>query len=78
MLTHRPWLCSSPGMSIHPCQSVVEGLPEEPKLLHEVRVRLIEPWERSRFDELLAREHYLKNATVVGQVLRYAAEFEGQ
>jgi hypothetical protein len=65
-------------MSIHLSQSVVDGLPQEPKLLHEVRVRLIEPSERSRFDELLAREHYLKNATVVGQVLRYVAEFEGQ
>jgi hypothetical protein len=41
-------------------------------------VRLIEPSERPRFDELLTREHYLKNATVVGQTLRYVAEFGDQ
>jgi Domain of unknown function (DUF4338)/DDE_Tnp_1-associated len=41
-------------------------------------VRLIEPAEQSRFDELLAREHYLKNSTVVGQALRYVAQYEGQ
>lgn len=46
--------------------------------MHQVRVRLLEPSERSRFDELLTREHYLKNATVVGQALRYVAEFEDQ
>jgi hypothetical protein len=65
-------------MSIHLAETVVEGLPQEPMLLRNVRVRLIEPLEQSRFDELLAREHYLKNATVVGQVLRYVAEYEGQ
>jgi hypothetical protein len=65
-------------MSIHLSETIVEGLPQEPKLLGDVQVRLIEPSERSGFDELLSREHYLKNATVVGQVLRYVAEYEGQ
>jgi hypothetical protein len=65
-------------MSIHLSEAVVEGLPQEPMLLREVRVRLIEPAEQSRFDELLAREHYLKNSTVVGQALRYVAQYEGQ
>ena len=65
-------------MSIHLSETVVEGLPQEAMLLREVRVRLIEPAEQSRFDELLAREHYLKNSTVVGQALRYVAQYEGQ
>ena len=54
------------------------GLPPEPKLLSAVTVRLIEDSERARFDELLATEHYLKNPTVVGAVLRYVAEYQGQ
>jgi hypothetical protein len=65
-------------MSIHLSDSVVAELPQEPKLLSEVSVRLLEPSERARFDELLSREHYLKNATVVGQTLRYLAEYERQ
>ena len=78
MLAQRSRVCFSQGMSIHLSEAVVEGLPQEPKLLRHVNVRLIEPSERSRFDELLTREHYLKNATVVGQALRYVAEYEGQ
>src|SRR5881409_3814692 len=65
-------------MSIHLSDSVVEGLPQEAHLLRDVSVRLIEPSERARFEELLCREHYLKNATVVGQALRYVAEYQGQ
>ena len=46
--------------------------------MKEVIVRLIEESERAAFDELLVREHYLKNATAVGQVLRYVAEYHGR
>ncbi len=65
-------------MSIHLADSFAGGLPPEPRLLSAVTVRLIAESERGRFDELLATEHYLKNPTVVGQVLRYVAEYEGQ
>src|SRR6266550_2797842 len=65
-------------MSIHLSDSVVAGLPQESHLLRDVSVRLIEPSEQARFDDLLSREHYLKNATVVGQTLRYVAEYERQ
>jgi len=41
-------------------------------------VRLIEESERAAFDDLLVREHYLKSATAVGQVLRYVAEYQGR
>src|ERR1041384_3545462 len=78
LLARRSRLCFSQGMSIHLSNALIEGLPQEPMLLKSVSVRLVEPAERSRFDELLCREHYLKNATVVGQVLRYVAEYQGQ
>jgi len=65
-------------MSIHLTDRVTDGLPPEAMLRRDVGVRLIEPSEQGRFDELLVREHYLKNATVVGQALRYVAEYEGQ
>jgi hypothetical protein len=71
-------VCFSGGMSIHLSDALVAGLPQEALLLREVRLRLIEPLEQARFDELLAKEHYLKNAAVVGQVLRYVAEYQGQ
>jgi hypothetical protein len=65
-------------MSIHLADSFAGSLPPEPRLLNAVTVRLIAESERGRFDELLATEHYLKNPTAVGQVLRYLAEYEGQ
>jgi hypothetical protein len=65
-------------MSVHLSDNVKAGLPPEPRLLDAVRVRLISEAERVGYDELLEKEHYLKNATVVGQVLRYVAEYEGR
>lgn len=65
-------------MSVHLADSVRLGLPPEPKLLDAVTVRLITESERGRFDQLLESEHYLKNATAVGQVLRYVAEYQDQ
>jgi hypothetical protein len=47
-------------------------------LLQQVRVRLILPQERERFDELLEQKHYLKSARLGGQSLRYVAEVDGQ
>jgi hypothetical protein len=43
-----------------------------------VTVRLIKDGEGQRFDEELVTKHYLKNATAVGRVLRYVAEYQGQ
>lgn len=50
----------------------------EQDLLDHVTVRLIRPEERAVFDELLIKEHYLHNAELVGEQLRYVAEHEGQ
>jgi hypothetical protein len=52
--------------------------PSEQDLLDHVTVRLIRPEERAAFDELLIKEHYLHNADLVGEQLRYVAEHAGQ
>ena len=52
--------------------------PAEQDLLDHVTVRLIRPEERAAFDELLIKEHYLHNAELVGEQLRYVAEHDGQ
>ncbi|SRR6266542_2412746 len=65
-------------MSICYGKEDVEGKPSESRLLREVTVRLMEPEERERYDQLLEREHYLHNANAIGQVLRYVAEYRGQ
>jgi len=65
-------------MSVHVLDEIPAGLPREATVLDEVSVRLIQESERARFDELLTREHYLKNSTAVGAVLRYVAEYRGQ
>lgn len=51
---------------------------EQQALLDGVQVRLIGPDERARFDHLIATEHYLCNAQLVGEQLRYVAEYRGQ
>ena len=51
---------------------------EQQALLDGVQVRLIEAGERERFDRLIVTEHYLANAQLVGEQLRYVAEYQGQ
>jgi hypothetical protein len=65
-------------MSVHLFEGSIAGTPPEPWLLEAVTLRLIYDSERERFDEELATKHYLKNARVVGRVLRYVAEYRGQ
>ena len=66
-------------MSIHYAEEKVGDLPGEKRLLREVTVRLIgEQNEQHRHGQLLEEEHYLHNATAVGRVLRYVAEYRGQ
>lgn len=50
----------------------------EQDVLRGMTVRLIQPEERARFDELLVREHYLHSATLVGEQLRYVVEDRGR
>jgi len=50
----------------------------EPDVLKRVTVRLLREDERPQFDALLREKHYLHEATLVGQTLRYVAELDGQ
>lgn len=45
----------------------------EQAVLDELDVRLIRPEERARYDQLIEQQHYLKNADLVGEQLRYVA-----
>ena len=51
---------------------------EEPNLLKGVQIRLLLPEERERFDQLMDQQHYLGNAQLVGEQVRYVAEYQGQ
>jgi hypothetical protein len=62
-------------MSVHLFDGPIKGTPPEPLLIEGVTLRLIEESERQRFDQELVNKHYLKNANVVGRVLRYVAEY---
>lgn len=52
--------------------------PDEQEILTHLAVRLVRPEEIKRFDQLLAQHHYLKNGHLVGEHLRYVAEYRGQ
>lgn len=44
---------------------------DEQSLLEELEVRLMLPGERTQWNQLVRRHHYLKNARLVGEQLRY-------
>ena len=50
----------------------------EPNILGRIKVKLVLPEERERFDELLTQRHYLHSARIGGQSLRYIAELDGE
>ena len=50
---------------------------DQQALLQGVELRLLQPEERARFDQLLITEHYLKSAQLVGEQLRYVAQYQG-
>src|SRR5260221_10735777 len=52
--------------------------PAEAAVLDQITVRLIRPDEQDRWDQMVSQHHYLKNANLVGEQLRYVAEHEGQ
>ena len=43
----------------------------EAVLLSQLEIRLIAPEERPRWDQEICEHHYLENANLVGEVLRY-------
>jgi hypothetical protein len=51
---------------------------DEQEILSHLVVAPIPPDEAARFDQLLAQHHYLKDARLVGEHLRYVATYRGQ
>lgn len=52
--------------------------PAEAVVLNEITVRLIQPEEQARWDQLINQHHYLKNANLVGERLCYVVEYQGR
>ena len=51
----------------------------EQQVLDGLQVRLLTaPKDKARFDQLIAEHHYLKDATLVGEQLRYVASYQGR
>ncbi len=51
----------------------------EQAVLDGLNLRLLtDPEDKQRWDELVIEHHYLKNASMVGEQLRYVAEYQGQ
>jgi hypothetical protein len=51
----------------------------EQAVLDGLNLRLLtEPEDRRRWDDLVIEHHYLKSASMVGEQLRYVAEYQGQ
>lgn len=52
---------------------------DEQHLLDHLQVRLLtSPKDKARADKLIVEHHYLKDATLVGEQLRYVATYQGQ
>jgi uncharacterized protein DUF4338/DDE family transposase len=52
---------------------------EQPPFLDELEVRcVVDPAETQRWDDLVCEQHYLGNANLVGEQLRYVVTFQGQ
>ena len=52
--------------------------PTEQDVLDKVTVRLIQEHEKSQWNEIIERDHYLHNPRLVGEQLRYVAEVDGE
>jgi hypothetical protein len=51
---------------------------EQPSVLNELEVRcLVDPAEIQRWNDLVCKHHYLENANLVGEQLRYVGTFRG-
>lgn len=52
--------------------------PVEAAVVEQIEVRLVRPEEEARWEELMSHHHYLKSGRMVGEQLRYVAEYQGQ
>src|SRR5216684_7539834 len=67
-----------PGMKQKKFPCFRQPSADEQEILTQLLVRPARPEEVERLDELLAQHHYLKNAHLVGEHLRYVAEYGEQ
>ena len=70
------WTFSAPLLQA--CVMVVARFANEVDVVKRVKVRLLEAHEQPEFDRHLIEKHYLHDATLAGQSLRYVAELDGQ
>ena len=52
--------------------------PDEQEILTHLVVRPVPAEQVEQFDRLITQHHYLKSAQLVGEQLRYVAEYRGQ
>jgi hypothetical protein len=52
--------------------------PAEAAVVDQIQVRLVRPEEEAEWNRLVVENHYLKSAEMVGEQLRYVAEYQGQ
>jgi hypothetical protein len=52
--------------------------PAEAAVVNEIQVRLVRPEEEAEWNRLMTEHHYLKSAHLVGEQLRYVAEYQGR
>jgi hypothetical protein len=57
---------------------VLAQIANEAEVVKRVKMRLLEAHEQPEFDRLLREKHYLQDARLAGQSLRYVAELDGQ
>src|SRR6059036_3810936 len=67
-----------PGMKPTTIDRFRPPTPDEQEILIHLVVEAVRPEEVERFDQLLAQHHYLKEAQLVGEHLRYVATYRGQ
>src|SRR5512146_305380 len=51
---------------------------DEQEILEHLQVQLLTPKSAARCDGLIVEHHYLHDATLVGEQLRYAATYQGR
>jgi hypothetical protein len=72
---NRPGLFFRSGMAKAKRRQISE---DEQQILEHLQLRLLSsPKDKARCDELILEHHYLHDATLVGEQLRYAATYQG-
>lgn len=70
-------ICLAGRMSKRSQKPLVLTEPAEAAVVNRIEVRLVRPEEEAEWNRLMEENHYLKSAQMVGEQLRYVAEYEG-